>query len=96
MFNVWYVTFYLHVPYFFSSLYDDFYRATQNGQIGITLNSDWFEPLSLYRESDIDAAERVKQFFLGWFAHPIYKGDYPELMKVCFDTNLQYMQKIIL
>ena len=64
------------------SLYDDKYRETQNGQVGITFNSDWTEPRNPYKEADHDARERVMQFFLGWFAHPIFKGDYPEIMKV--------------
>ncbi len=52
----------------------------QKGQIGITNNCDWREPLT-NREQDKEAAERALQFFLAWFADPIYKGDYPELMK---------------
>jgi len=59
------------------------YRANYNyqgGQIGITNNCDWREPLT---DSPLDkaAAERALQFFLAWFADPIYKGDYPAVMK---------------
>jgi beta-glucosidase len=54
--------------------------AHQNGKIGITNNCDWREPLTEKKE-DKEAAERALQFFLAWFADPIYKGDYPQVMK---------------
>ena len=52
----------------------------QQGQIGITNNCDWREPLT---DSDEDkaAAQRAVEFFLAWFADPVYKGDYPAVMK---------------
>ncbi|MFB9057837.1 GH1 family beta-glucosidase [Mariniflexile ostreae] len=54
--------------------------AHQKGQIGISNNCDWREPLT-DSEEDKQAAERALEFFLAWFADPIYKGDYPEVMK---------------
>ncbi|XP_037646094.1 lactase-phlorizin hydrolase-like [Sebastes umbrosus] len=62
-------------------LYNDKYRATQGGIISITINSDWGEPKNPYKQEDVDAAKRYLQFFIGWFAHPIFNGDYPALMK---------------
>ncbi|XP_070693897.1 lactase/phlorizin hydrolase-like [Pempheris klunzingeri] len=62
-------------------LYNDKYRATQGGLISITINSDWAEPKNPYKQEDVDAAKRYLQFFIGWFAHPIFNGDYPDLMK---------------
>jgi beta-glucosidase len=61
----------------------DLYRNTyhrQNGSIGMTNNCDWREPKT---ESEMDraAAQRALEFFLGWFADPIYFGDYPEVMR---------------
>jgi beta-glucosidase len=52
----------------------------QNGRIGMTNNSNWIEPRS---DSDADraAAQRSLEFFLGWFADPLYFGDYPEVMR---------------
>ncbi|XP_033115908.1 lactase-like protein [Anneissia japonica] len=62
--------------------YDDNYRESQDGLIGITLNSDHMEPFNMSKPDDIVAADRVLQFQLGWFAHPIYiNGDYPQIMK---------------
>ena len=54
--------------------------AHQNGTIGITNNCDWREPLT-DNQKDIDAAQRALEFFLAWFADPVYKGEYPAVMK---------------
>ncbi|XP_032801046.2 lactase/phlorizin hydrolase isoform X1 [Petromyzon marinus] len=62
--------------------YDKNYRASQGGQVGITLNSDWVEPGDPELPADVEAAERYLEFLLGWFAEPIFgSGDYPEVMK---------------
>ncbi|ELU13711.1 hypothetical protein CAPTEDRAFT_98416 [Capitella teleta] len=61
--------------------YDELFRPTQNGNIGITLDTDWKEPLTDSPE-DIEASERGMQFSLGWFANPIHgSGGYPAVMK---------------
>ncbi|XP_035460752.2 lactase-phlorizin hydrolase isoform X2 [Scophthalmus maximus] len=62
-------------------LYNDNYRAKQKGIISITINSDWSEPRNPYKQEDYDAAKRVVQFYIGWFAHPIFNGDYSDTMK---------------
>lgn len=51
------------------------------GLVGISLSSAWGEPVDFSNKKDVDAAERYLQFSLGWFANPIYHGDYPEVMK---------------
>jgi len=61
------------------ALYRERY-AHQQGMIGITNNCDWREPKSDSPE-DRAAAQRAMEFFLGWFADPVYKGDYPQVMK---------------
>jgi beta-glucosidase len=63
------------------------YQKIQNGTISITLNSDWAVPLS-QSQSDSDAAERYMQFMLGWFADPLYFGDYPSQMRTRVGENL--------
>uniref|UniRef100_A0AAR2LX24 Lactase n=1 Tax=Pygocentrus nattereri TaxID=42514 RepID=A0AAR2LX24_PYGNA len=60
-------------------LYNDKYRAKQGGIVGITINSDWAEPRNPYKQEDIDAARRFLE--IGWFAHPVFNGDYSDLMK---------------
>lgn len=49
--------------------------------MGISLNCDWGEPVDISNPKDVEAAERYLQFCLGWFANPIYAGDYPQVMK---------------
>ncbi|RMG59499.1 MAG: beta-glucosidase [Bacteroidetes bacterium] len=56
------------------------FQARQGGRIGITNNADWREPLTDSAE-DKAAAERALEFFLGWFADPVYRGDYPAVMR---------------
>jgi beta-glucosidase len=56
------------------------FQPRQKGRIAITNNCDWREP---FTDSDADrqAAQRAVEFFLGWFADPIFKGDYPAVMR---------------
>jgi len=63
------------------------YQKNQGGVIGITNNADWREPLT-EKEEDIEAAERAMQFFLAWFCDPVYKGDYPKVMKERLGSRL--------
>ncbi|KAM3663194.1 lactase-like protein [Ammospiza caudacuta] len=61
--------------------YNTTWRREQRGMVGISLTSAWGEPVDPHSQTDRDAAERYIQFHLGWFANPIYRGDYPEVMK---------------
>ncbi|KAL6846781.1 hypothetical protein ACP4OV_024229 [Aristida adscensionis] len=62
------------------SLYRDKYKATQGGQIGITLLGWWHEPAT-NTPQDAAAAVRMNDFHLGWFMHPLVYGDYPPVMR---------------
>lgn len=54
-----------------------FKNEFNNGSIGITLNCDWAEP----KDGATDAARRDMEFSLGWFANPVYFGEYPKCMR---------------
>lgn len=42
---------------------------------------DWLEPATT-NPSDRKAAKVAQEFWVGWFANPIYvNGDYPQVMK---------------
>ncbi|CAG9856929.1 unnamed protein product [Phyllotreta striolata] len=60
-------------------LYEDIFKPTQQGKISIGINIPWFQPKTRFDE-DIEAVATRYQFHAGWFAHPIYKGDYPDVM----------------
>ena len=68
-------------------LYRTKFKLKQSGCIGITNNCDWREPLTS-SDADKAAAQRALEFFLGWFADPVYKGDYPETMKTRLGKRL--------
>ncbi|XP_049765874.1 myrosinase 1-like [Schistocerca cancellata] len=69
-------------------LYDEQYRATQNGSVGITLTVSGREPASNSTE-DLEAVERRLQFDVGLYAHPIFNqdGDYPTILRQRVDAN---------
>ncbi|KAL3522193.1 hypothetical protein ACH5RR_015027 [Cinchona calisaya] len=64
-----------------AKLYKDNYQRVQNGKIGITLVTHWFEPYDCDSQKDKDAAKRALDFSLGWFMHPMIYGEYPKTMR---------------
>ncbi|CAK1540355.1 unnamed protein product [Leptosia nina] len=64
--------------------------------IGITLDFRWIEPATT-AEQDQRAAETIRQFTFGWFAHPIFSksGDYPRIMRSRIDaiSKLQHFPR---
>ncbi|XP_076816813.1 uncharacterized protein LOC143462503 [Clavelina lepadiformis] len=72
-------------------IYNDTYRSTQKGQIGITLNSNWVEPQSPSEPDDVEASQRSLSHFTGWFAEPIFNsGDYPDVLKWNVGNESEY------
>ncbi|PKA66702.1 Beta-glucosidase 12 [Apostasia shenzhenica] len=70
-------------------LYREKYKAEQNGEIGITLVSHWFEPIDSHPFNS-EAQERCLQFNLGWFLDPIKFGDYPHSMRSLVRERLPF------
>lgn len=60
-------------------VYREKYQSSQRGRIGMSNNCDWREPLT-GSPADRAAAERALEFFVSWFADPIYFGHYPPSM----------------
>lgn len=51
--------------------YNKDFKPSQGGQIGISLNGDYYEPWDSADPRDKEAAERRMEFHIGWFANPI-------------------------
>ncbi|CAE6333838.1 unnamed protein product [Rhizoctonia solani] len=68
-------------------VYREQFKASQKGQIGITLNGDWAMPYDNTPEN-IAAAQHALDFAIGWFADPIYLGHYPAYMKEVLGDRL--------
>lgn len=74
-------------------LYRDSYKEEQKGVIGITLNAEWWEPVS-DDPRDVEPANHAIEFSLGWFADPVYlTGDYPESMRKKVGSRLPVFTK---
>ncbi|XP_015065693.1 beta-glucosidase 18-like isoform X1 [Solanum pennellii] len=74
------------------SIYHTRYQKRQGGMIGISLDTQWFEPFSNSSE-DIAAAERARSFYINWFLDPIILGRYPKEMVQILGSNLPDFSK---
>ncbi|KAF9623425.1 hypothetical protein IFM89_003009 [Coptis chinensis] len=72
--------------------YRDKYQAKQKGRIGILLDFVWFEPLTESMDDKL-AAQRARDFELGWFLHPIVYGEYPTTMQEIVGNRLPKFTK---
>ncbi|CAG9770978.1 unnamed protein product [Ceutorhynchus assimilis] len=60
-------------------IYDKEFREHQQGKISLSLLARWFEPKPNDPNGEL-AQELGMQFQLGLFAHPIYNGNWPQLI----------------
>ncbi|TKW36240.1 hypothetical protein SEVIR_2G427300v4 [Setaria viridis] len=67
--------------------YRDKYQLYQKGRIGILLDFVWYEPFS-DSNADRAAAQRARDFHLGWFLDPIVNGRYPYSMQEIVEDRL--------
>lgn len=64
-------------------VYDREFRHAQGGQVSLSLHMDWVEPAISFSREDVEPAQRVLEFCVGWFAEPIFgSGDYPLGMRI--------------
>ncbi|CAG7820309.1 unnamed protein product [Allacma fusca] len=59
----------------------------QQGKVGITLDSNWNEPLDRNNASDVAASQRALKFNHGWIANPLFRGEYPPIMRKMVDEK---------
>lgn len=74
-------------------VYRRLFKAEQQGEVGITVDCEWGEPLTNSTE-DIEAAQRHNIFQVGWFLDPLFFGEYPAGMLKFIGSRLpQFSQE---
>ncbi|KAL5995996.1 Beta-glucosidase 44 [Asimina triloba] len=63
------------------------YQVQQKGKIGILCDFVWYEAHS-DSAADQQAAQRARDFHVGWFLHPITYGEYPRSMQEIVQERL--------
>ncbi|KAJ3538692.1 hypothetical protein NM208_g5797 [Fusarium decemcellulare] len=70
-------------------VYTTEFQSSQGGEISIVLNGDFYEPYDAASEKDKAAAQRRMEFYIAWWADPIYLGtDYPASMRAYLHDRL--------
>ncbi|TQD73022.1 hypothetical protein C1H46_041457 [Malus baccata] len=72
--------------------YREKYQKIQKGRIGILLDFVWYEPLTRSKADNL-AAQRARDFHVGWFIHPIVYGEYPKTVQEIVGDRLPKFTK---
>ena len=70
-------------------MYETKYKSIYEGRVGITLNTQWYEPQDNDNPDHKAQAEKHQQFQLGAWANPAFKGEFPKVFKDAVDTRSQ-------
>lgn len=62
-----------------AEVYHMYKQMGYTGKMGMTSDCHWQEPKT-NSAADKAASEQALQFTYGWWMHPIFKGDYPQVM----------------
>nr|WPM03635.1 glycoside hydrolase family 1 [Phyllotreta armoraciae] len=62
-------------------IYQNEFKAKYGGEVGIVIDSNWWEPENGTDVEDQQASETMLQFTFGMYASPLHFGDFPDLMK---------------
>ncbi|KAI3449486.1 hypothetical protein Pfo_006151 [Paulownia fortunei] len=75
-----------------AKLYKEKYKATQNGKVGLNIYILGLVPYTNSTE-DVMAAQRAKDFYIGWVINPLIFGDYPDIVKKHAQTRIPAFTK---
>ncbi|KAL6853788.1 hypothetical protein ACP4OV_019817 [Aristida adscensionis] len=73
-------------------LYKRKYQAVQKGFVGLNVYTFWPYPLT-NSTTDLEATQRVQDFYFGWILEPLVFGDYPQVMKKIVGSRLPSFTK---
>nr|AHZ59655.1 glycoside hydrolase family 1 [Phyllotreta striolata] len=63
------------------NIYQKDFKAKYEGEVGIVIDSNWWEPENSTDVEDQQASETMLQFTFGLYANPLHAGDFPDLVK---------------
>ncbi|KAD6453208.1 hypothetical protein E3N88_07913 [Mikania micrantha] len=71
--------------------YQEDFKDAQKGQVGITLDTNFFKPFNGNNADDVKAVEYALDFMLGWFMEPLTSGNWPNnLQNFAIAPSLHY------
>nr|VDC79310.1 unnamed protein product [Brassica rapa] len=70
-----------------SRLYRQKYKDMQGGSVALSLYAIGFSPATSSKDDEM-AAQRARDFYLGWMLEPLVYGDYPYVMRKTVGSRL--------